>query len=165
MLFELLRQHDGKNNGHLHLAESWLKRRGWKSSDVVQRAKRELLDRELIVMTRQGGLNIGATLYALTWLDISDLTGLDISAYHPGAYAALNFNKETGEPHRQTVQSHTARRSGIAPPNGVAHALTTPEDGAKTAIFKQSATPRDGDNEYIPLPSPTSGRSLFGKKG
>jgi len=29
LLCELLRQHNARNNGHLHLASTWLKKRGW----------------------------------------------------------------------------------------------------------------------------------------
>src|ERR1700722_11212441 len=56
MLFELVRQHNGRNNGHLQLAMSWLRGRGWSSTDQAQKAKEELIERELIVKTRLGGL-------------------------------------------------------------------------------------------------------------
>lgn len=32
LLFELMRQHSGKNNGHLQLSFSWLQGRGWKKT-------------------------------------------------------------------------------------------------------------------------------------
>lgn len=92
MLFELMRQHSGKNNGHLHLTYSWLEGRGWKSRDVIQRAKDVLIERNLLIQTRQGGLNIGASRYAVTWLAISNFVELDIDAksYHPGAWTFMN---------------------------------------------------------------------------
>jgi hypothetical protein len=78
MLFELVRQHNGRNNGHLQLAISHLRRRGWTSTDQAQKAKEELIERELIVKTRLGGLGMGPDLYAVTWLPVTDLTGLHV---------------------------------------------------------------------------------------
>src|SRR5216684_2096811 len=77
LLLELLRQHNGSNNGHLHLARNWLRGRGWTSPDVVSRAVKQLIERGLITKTRQGGLSIGASRFALTWLQITNTVGLD----------------------------------------------------------------------------------------
>jgi hypothetical protein len=92
LLFDLMRQHSGNNNGQLHLSFSWLAKRGWKSRDVVQRARDELIKRNLLIKTRQGGLNIGASRYAVTWLSITNYVGLDIQAkhYHRGAWVSMN---------------------------------------------------------------------------
>ena len=92
LLLELVRQHSGNNNGHLHLSTSWLADRGWKSRDVVQRAKTELIERQLIIMTRQGGLNMGASRFAITWLPISNYVGLHLTAkqYHRGAWSLMD---------------------------------------------------------------------------
>jgi len=92
LILDLMRQHSGNNNGHLHLSFSWLAGRDWKSRDVIQRARAELIDRKLIIQTRQGGLNVGASRYAVTWLRISNFAGLDIQSaqYYPGAWAAMN---------------------------------------------------------------------------
>src|SRR4051812_23347854 len=64
LIYELARQHAGLNNGHFQLANSYLKKRGWTSNDVIQRAKKELVERQLIVKTKMGGLNAGADLWA-----------------------------------------------------------------------------------------------------
>ncbi|HAN55337.1 MAG TPA: hypothetical protein DCQ77_03665 [Betaproteobacteria bacterium] len=87
LLLELVRQLNGRNNGHLQLTSKWLKTRGWKSDDVIHRAKDEMLERQLIMQTRQGGLNHGASQYLVTWLTVSSFVGLDITAKdcHPGA--------------------------------------------------------------------------------
>jgi hypothetical protein len=108
LLLELMRQHSGSNNGHLHLSFSWLESRGWKSRDVIQRGKKELVDRNLIIQTRQGGLNAGASLFALTWLSISNFVGLDIQAkdYCRGAWASMDKLPVAGKlrtPTRQPV--------------------------------------------------------------
>lgn len=110
LLFELLRQHTGKNNGHLQLSIAWLiNKRGWKSSAVIQKAKRELIDHKLIILTRQGGLNMGASQYGLTWLHITNFVGLDIQqkSYHPGAWQLMDKLPvaKTQKPYRETIQA------------------------------------------------------------
>lgn len=92
LLLEIARQHNGCNNGHLQASFKWLKSRGWTSSSVVQRARKMLEDRGLIVRTRQGGFGIGPSRYAVTWHVITNFQGLDITraGYHPGAWAMLD---------------------------------------------------------------------------
>lgn len=88
LLFALMRQHNGQNNGHLHLAKAWLYAHGWTCDEGNRKAKSELVERELIIKTKQGGLNMGPDLYALTWLTISNYVHLDISPsdYRKGSY-------------------------------------------------------------------------------
>src|SRR5690606_37161570 len=43
LLFELARQFVRDNNGRLLLSAAYLLKRGWRSADVITRAKRELL--------------------------------------------------------------------------------------------------------------------------
>lgn len=87
LIFELMRQHTGRNNGHIRLSQSWLTARGWCIASLY-RARDELLHYRLIVQTRHGGLRNGSHLYAMTWLAVTDFVGLDIGPhqYRPGAY-------------------------------------------------------------------------------
>ena len=149
LLYELIRQLSGRNNGHLQLAAGWLKKRGWYSADVVQRAKGELLERGLIVLTRQGGLNFGPCLYAVTWLHISNFVGLDLSpqTYHPGQWGFLDKL-----PVIEKRGLSSASRSGAVPPNGTAALLTVPSHGAKTALSSAQAVPPDGNNVFTNTP-------------
>jgi hypothetical protein len=98
LLIDLCRQVNGHNNGHLHLARSWIEARGWTRPATVKRLRDELIRYRLIVQTRHGGLNNGAHQYAVTWLPISDWRELDMPRqdYHPGAYqlAPLEVSKE-----------------------------------------------------------------------
>lgn len=89
LLFALLRQINGKNNGRLQLTEKWLKSQGWPSKKLNAEARKELTARGLVIQTRRGGLNSGCHWYAVTWLKISNFTELDISSanYHQGAWA------------------------------------------------------------------------------
>lgn len=88
LLLEVCRQLNGRNNGHLQLTESWLMKRGW-SKNTPARARAELIERGLIVQTRQGGRNYGPSLYAVTWLSIDNYVGLDIGPrnFARGAWA------------------------------------------------------------------------------
>lgn len=92
LLLELARQHTGANNGHLHCVYSWLNKRGWQSSATSAKALAELIDRKLIIKTRQGGFNAGACKYALSWLAITNFVGLDITqpTYRQGAYLLMD---------------------------------------------------------------------------
>ena len=89
LLFVLMRQHNGINNGHLHLAKKWLLTHGWTCDENNRKACHELIERRLIVQTKYGGLNMGANHFALTWLPVTNFVGLDISAnsFVRGAYS------------------------------------------------------------------------------
>jgi len=131
LLFDLIRQHSGSNNGHLHLSFSWLQSRGWKSRDVIQRARGELMQRGLLIQTRQGGLNIGASRYAVTWLKVSNFVGLEIQGkdYHPGAWGFMDTlpiasKNMTTSP--ANGKGNTASRYSPLPPAGTGNARSVP---------------------------------------
>lgn len=89
LLFDLLAQYRGNNNGDLCAAYSLMKGRGWRSTHTLQTAKAELLDAGLIVETRKGARPNKASLYALTWYALDDCGGkLDMTArsFPRGAY-------------------------------------------------------------------------------
>ena len=131
LIFDLMRQHSGNNNGHLHLSFSWLASRGWKSRDVIQRARAELIKHNLLIQTRQGGLNIGASRYAVTWLKISNFVGLDIQSkdYHPGAWVFMNelcMGKKITNAVPPNGKGNTASRYSASPSDGTAKCITVP---------------------------------------
>jgi hypothetical protein len=103
LLIELCRQYNGRNNGHLHATYKWLKKRGWVSCGSIQKAKNELQESGLIQLTRQGGLIIGSSYFALTWLSIEDFRGLDLdfNTYQKGRWQDL-----------MTLNGSSAVRSG-----------------------------------------------------
>jgi hypothetical protein len=166
LLLVLLRQHNGRNNGHIHMAAPWMKKRGWTSGDVLHRAKLKLIKRGLIIQTRQGGLNAGANLYAVTWLDITNFDGLDIQSkdYHPGAWRFMDTLPVIGK-HKLS----SATRCATAPPHGVPDPLAAPPDGAKKALSGASTAPFNGNNEYTHTSTVSSiakgKRPVVGAKG
>jgi hypothetical protein len=88
LLLALARQLNGRNNGHLQLTTKWLRDKGFKCQSSNIKARKELIERGLIVHTKQGGLNMGADLFAVTWVDITNWIGLEIpkASFSRGAY-------------------------------------------------------------------------------
>ena len=84
LLVELCYQYRGKNNGDLTIAESLLLKRGFNSKTTIRKAAKELLEKNIIALTRQGRfINPGGvcSLYALTWESIDHCKGkLDVSS-------------------------------------------------------------------------------------
>lgn len=79
LLIDLLTQYNGCNNGDLCAAMKIMKKRGWTSNDQRNKALKELLDKGIIVLSRQGGRK-KASLYAVAWKPIDECRGkLDIS--------------------------------------------------------------------------------------
>ena len=84
LLFDLLAQFNGGNNGDLCAAWRLMKQRGWRSKDSLWKALSELRAGDWLEVTRQGGRHI-ASLYAVSFYAIDYCGGkLDV--------------KETGSP-------------------------------------------------------------------
>jgi hypothetical protein len=155
LLLELVRQHNGRNNGRLHLTHSWLASRGWSSKSLVKKAQDELIERGLIVLARQGGLVIGPSWYALTWLPVSDFTRLDISSrsYAPGLWRLCQLpptpKRKPPTKKREPLPDH---RGSADPTTGAAAPLIAPTTGAIRGTFMKRPVPVVGDNEYCQFP-------------
>ena len=78
LLIDLLAQYRGYNNGDLAATLKMMQERGWNSSDQLQKAKNELIEKDVIIVARQGGRN-KAGLYAVTFFPIDECKGkLDV---------------------------------------------------------------------------------------
>ena len=75
LLIDLGYQYNGYNNGDLCASLSVMRKRGWNSNQQLAKALKELLERNLIVQTKQGGLNLGPNLDAITWQPIDECGG------------------------------------------------------------------------------------------
>ena len=105
LLLEVARQYHRDDNGRMLLSRAYLKTRGWKSVDMLTKAKRELLDAGFIFQTVMGHRPNRASWYAVTWRALDKLPGYDAGAaecFERGAY------KKTA-PHIGTV---------LIPPHG-----------------------------------------------
>ena len=91
LLIDLLAQYRGYNNGDLCAPLSLMRERGWNSSDQLQKAKNEVIEKDVIIVTRQGGIN-KCSLYAVTWFPIDECNGkLDVAST---AIAPVNWKTE-----------------------------------------------------------------------
>jgi hypothetical protein len=145
LLMELARQFVKDNNGRLLASAAYLSKRGWKSADVITRAKRELLEARFIHETVKGHRPNRASWYAVTWRVLDRHPD-----YDPGTAAAfersafrLNENPLNGAKLRP---SHGADGPAIAPWHGVGSALPTPSHGAIKAPFGPLPTPSHGNH-------------------
>ncbi len=167
LLFALMRQHTGNNNGHLHLAKKWLHNQGWTCHENNSKARKELIERGLIVQTKWGGLNMGADLFALTWYDITNYVGLDISAkgYARGAYLLCNLAPTPRrKPPIKKQNALTDNRTSSVPTNVPAKQTTGTTTGTKTALLGQSTGTTTENNVFIPLHSDNSVKRIVGVK-
>jgi hypothetical protein len=168
LLFALMRQHNGQNNGHLHLAKKWLYKQGWTCDENNRKACHELIERGLIIQTQLGGLNMGANLYALTWYDISNYVGLDITAkgYQRGAYTLCKLppTPRRKPPAKKQIERHNYRDS-----TGSTTELVMQSAGSTTERIKPIFGTFTGsvveNNVVIPLPHVKSVKRIVGVKG
>jgi hypothetical protein len=89
LLFDLARQLRADNNGSLLCSRAYMNPRGWKSSDMLTKAKRELLEAGLLHETVVGQRPNKASWYAVTWCELAKLRGMDHDAaasFVRGAY-------------------------------------------------------------------------------
>jgi hypothetical protein len=144
LLWEFARQYVRDNNGRLLASAAHLGPRGWKSVDVITRAKRELLEAGFIFETVKGQRPNRASWYAITWQALDKLPGFD-------AGAALGFERsayQTNMPIKNAPlrPSHGVERPPIAPSHGVGREATTPSHGAIRPTFDHISTPSHGDH-------------------
>lgn len=137
LLLEVARQLNFDNNGRLLLSRAFLAKRGWKSMDMLTKAKRELLEGGFIHETVQGHRPNKASWYAVTWQVLDRHPGYDVGAvetFERGAY-------RKGTPLKNAV---------LSPPHGTGSAKTVPSHGTSSP----AAVPHHGPIKA--LCSPTS---------
>lgn len=168
LLYALIRQHNGMNNGHLHLSKKWLHEHGWKSPESNMKSCKELITRGILIQTKWGGLNMGPNLYALTWYDITNYVGLDITSkgYQRGAYLLCTMPPtERRKPPVKKQKDHNDDRN---------RAVTVAETGNKSSVtlvetVKPNLRAITGtaieNNVVIPLHRNSSVRRIVGVKG
>ena len=172
LLFALMRQHSGNNNGHLHLAKKWLYAHGWTCDENNRKACHELIERGLITHTKYGGLNMGANYYAVTWHNISNFVGLDISAksYARGAYSLCNLppTARRKPPLKKDDAEQNARHDYRASTSTTTE-LVRQSTGTTTELVKpllRTLTGTTTENNVItPLPMPKHCKRIVGVKG
>lgn len=148
LLLEIARQFVRDNNGRLLTSAAYLSTRGWKSIDVITRAKRELLEAGFIFETVKGHRPNKASWYAITWRDLDYMPGYDAgarAAFQRSAYLKSGFPKITG-----LIPSGGANLRTIAPSDGANECAPIPPRGAVIPISGHFPTPPDGNHLDVP---------------
>lgn len=81
LLLQAVRQYNGRNNGKICFVWSQMKELGWKSKTTLTAAKKQLIDKKFLVVTKYGGFVEGKGVpqfYALTWLKIDEIHGFNM---------------------------------------------------------------------------------------
>jgi hypothetical protein len=145
LLLEVARQFVRNNNGRLLLSRAYLLSRGWKSSDTITRAKRELLNGGFIYETVMGHRPNKASWYAVTWLGLDKLPG-----YDPGA--SEGFRRST------YLQSTPLKNTSLKPPKGTEKNVNAPLKGTEAV----EVVPLNGTVKPVlsGLPIPSGGNHL-----
>ena len=146
LLLELARQCHGDDNGRLLLSRVYLAARGWKSADVIQRAKNELLEAEFIFQTVQGCRPNKASWYAVTWHKLGKLQGFD-----PGIERA--FRQGAYRKNAPLIPPPGTEAASIAPSPGTAGVRSVPFPGAIRVGLPPSSVPSPGHPLEKPSPA------------
>ena len=97
LLVEAARQYNGSNNGKICFVWSQMSKRGWASQSTLDRAKKELLTKNFLVVTKAGGFDPkghhNPTFYAITWQKIDEIIGFHMDV-QPTTKAIRAFSLE-----------------------------------------------------------------------
>jgi len=142
LLLEVARQFVRDNNGRLLLSRAYMQTRGWKSADMLTKAKTELIDAGFIFQTVMGCRPNKASWYAVTWRTLDKLPGFDAGAvecFQRGAYLL-------GGPLKNATlrPPHGTERPAIVPPHGTGKRSTVPPHGPIRPIFAPLSVPPHG---------------------
>lgn len=170
LLLEVARQFHRDDNGRMLLSRAYLSGRGWKSADVIHRAKRELIEGGFIFETVMGHRPNKASWYAVTWHRLDKIAGFDPGAdkaFEQGAYKRnmplLDVKKLRGYKASNSIRpaavgatlspSDGTDSPSIAPSPGTESPPPVPSDGAMQGGFRTPPVPSDGH----PLEEPSAG--------
>lgn len=152
LLMEIFRQFVKNNNGRLLASRAYLAGRGWKSADVIDRAKRELLEAGLIYETVKGHRPNKASWYAVTWRILDPHHG-----YDPGAAAAFVRGAYRGaslpEPLKKNAVLSPAGGTGkvaIGPSPGTGRGAAVPSPGPIEPVSVALSVPSAGHHLEMP---------------
>ena len=159
LLLEVARQYHRDDNGRMLLSRAFMETRGWKSVDMLTKAKRELLDAGFIFQTVMGHRPNKASWYAVTWRSLDKLPGYDTdvaACFERGAY-----RKDTPMKNASLRPPHGTGRAAIVPPHGTETPPTVPPHGTIRAVLHPPPVPPHGH----PLEMPSLGRLDVRKLG
>lgn len=155
LLLEVAYQFHGDDNGRMLLSRAYLKKRGWNSSDMIDKGKRELLDADLIFETVKGYRPNKASWYAVTWRKLDKLNGFDAGvekAFRQSAYRQVCAPSQACRGTRLSPPGGT-ETDRIGPPSGPEIAMPVPQRGTIGPIAGVRAVPPHGHPLEKPSPA------------
>src|SRR6185312_16780665 len=78
LLVLIAMQYKGNNNGDFQAGWKYAQKRGWKSPDTLDKAKKELIAKGFIAETRKGSFPNTCSLYGITWQGLDANPKFDI---------------------------------------------------------------------------------------
>ena len=158
LLLEIARQFVRDNNGRLLASRAYLKRRGWTSASVIDRAKHELMDARLIFETVKGHRPNKASWYAVTWRSLDKHPDYDpgaLAGFERGAYRTLELApaRPTREQCFQRWRKVFSKNAGLSPSDGTERAGIGPSAGTAKALPVPSAGPIEASSRGAPVPA------------
>lgn len=148
LLLEVARQFVRDNNGRMLLSRVYMQTRGWKSADMLTKAKRELLEGGFIFQTVMGHRPNKASWFAVTWRALDKLPGYDAGAaqlFERGAY-----QKAAPLIGAVLIPPHGTGKALIVPPHGTETLPTVPPHGAIRGAFAHVSVPPHGNHLEMP---------------
>ena len=147
LLLEIARQFVRDNNGRLLASRAYLIKRGWKSADVIDRAKHELLEAGFLHETVKGHRPNKASWSAVTWRALDRN-----SSYDSGA--AESFERGAYQKSASLNPSHGTGRSLIAPSRGTEISPPVPSHGTIRPVLSIYSVPSHGHHLEKPSATP-----------
>ena len=148
MLLEVGRQLGKDNNGRLLLSKAYLLPRGWKSSDMISKGKKELLECGFIYETVMGHRPNKASWYAVTWQAIDILSGYDEGTLK--GFVRSAYSKNVALKKNILIPYSGVSKCVTVPCNGLKTAKAVPSDGAINPQFSYLSSPHNGHHLDIP---------------
>jgi hypothetical protein len=168
LLLEIARQYVRDNNGRLLCSRAYMASRGWKSADMLTKAKRELLDGGFIHETVKGHRPHRASWYAITWqsLDVHPdfdqgaasafkrsayLSGVPLPMAKPKPMRDDLYRKWDKPKNASLVPLHGTETPSIGPPHGTESLSPVPPHGPIEATSAHLSVPPHG--HHLDMPS------------
>jgi hypothetical protein len=145
LLLEFARQILPDNNGRLLASSAYLGARGWTSPDVINRAKKALIDAGFIHEMVKGHRPNKASWYAVTWRALDRIDGYDVGA-------ADTFERGAYRKNAPLTTSRVAGRRSIATSPVVGNPSTTTSPVAIKA--RSPSFPTTSPVHHLDMPSP-----------
>lgn len=149
LLMEFARQYIRDNNGRLLCSTAYLRPRGWKSADVIHRAKAELVAAGFIHETVRGHRPNKASWYAVTWYALDKMPGYDYGAAE--SFERSKYRKDDPLKNASLNPSGGTGKPSIVPSPGIRTPPPSPSGGAMRRIFQAPPVPSGG--HHLDMPS------------